>query len=58
MRPVKLHWLFLAVLLPGMVALVVLLVDSYRREEANLQQNARQTARALRQVVDEQIIGK
>ncbi|WP_079436585.1 PAS domain S-box protein [Zoogloea sp. LCSB751] len=58
MRPVKLHWLFLAVLLPGIVALVVLLVDSYRREEANLQQNALQTARALRQVVEEQIIGK
>ncbi|MBS0348790.1 MAG: PAS domain S-box protein [Proteobacteria bacterium] len=58
MRPFKLHWLFLAVLLPGIVALVVLLVDSYRREADNLQQNALQTARALRQVVDEQIIGK
>ncbi|MBS0371856.1 MAG: PAS domain S-box protein [Proteobacteria bacterium] len=58
MRPVKLHWLFLAVLLPGIVALVVLMGDSYLREEANLQENALQTARALRQVVDEQIIGK
>jgi PAS domain S-box-containing protein len=58
MRPVKLHWLFLAVLLPGAVALVVLMADSYLREEANLQENALQTARALRQVVDEQILGK
>ena len=58
MRPVKLHWLFLVVLLPGVLALVLLLIDSYQRERTNLQQNTLQTARALLQVVDQEIIGK
>jgi signal transduction histidine kinase/CheY-like chemotaxis protein/PAS domain-containing protein len=53
----KLHWLILAVILPGLIGLVLAIVMSHRRAHENLDEHVLQTARALTQAVDREIIG-
>ncbi|MGE5467259.1 MAG: hypothetical protein ACM3Y9_07540, partial [Ignavibacteria bacterium] len=51
----KLRWLFVAAMLPGLVALVVSLGRSYQRERDYLDSRAMQAARSLSQAVDKEI---
>jgi signal transduction histidine kinase/ActR/RegA family two-component response regulator/PAS domain-containing protein len=53
----KLPWLFLAVLLPGLIGLVAGAVASYQRAHEDLDQHVLQTARALSQAVDREMFG-
>lgn len=56
-RALKLNRLFLAAILPGLIGLVFVLVTSYQRAQADLDQQALQTARALTQAVDREMVG-
>ncbi|HJV73851.1 MAG TPA: PAS domain S-box protein, partial [Noviherbaspirillum sp.] len=58
-RPVRtfLLWLVLGCLLPGIIGAVALLAHEYRQNRAQLERDTLQTARALIQVVDTQILG-
>ncbi|HZV54086.1 MAG TPA: ATP-binding protein [Rhodocyclaceae bacterium] len=57
MRGLKLHWYMLAVILPGLAALVFFAVTLYQRESSNLEQRTLQAARSLSQAVDREILG-
>ncbi|HEX8963892.1 MAG TPA: response regulator [Rhodocyclaceae bacterium] len=56
-HPLKLRWLFMAAMLPGLVALVLSLARSYERERNYLDVHAMQAARALGQTLDREILG-
>lgn len=51
----RIGWLFAAALLPGLVAGFVLFLDFYHRSQAQLEQGAQQTARALSLAVDREL---
>jgi diguanylate cyclase (GGDEF)-like protein/PAS domain S-box-containing protein len=58
-RPVRtfLLWLVLGCLLPGIFGAIALFTDEYQQSRAQLERDTRQTARALVQAVDIQILG-
>ncbi len=57
MRNIRIHWLFLAAIIPGLLGLVVSVVVSYQRERDDLNNRTLQTARALSQAVDRELLG-
>jgi signal transduction histidine kinase/ActR/RegA family two-component response regulator len=56
-HPLKLRWLFLAVMLPGLVALVASLARSYERERDYLDSRALQATHALSHSIDREVLG-
>ena len=57
MRSVKLQWLFLAAIVPGLVALVAIVVGAYQREHEELRQHTLLTARGMTQAVERELVG-